>query len=126
LDILPASTPGLSRSPIPRPRAFTAAAVPQRAPAPTTVAALTAPNAGATGGTDAQAEQLLAELVTRLGAPQVTDVDPTSLTPGTRLVQLGVYEDEGSARAAWDSITARFPSFLESRGRIVEPATSGG
>lgn len=119
LQILPASVPGIARSPIPRPRnAIVVASVASRPAA--------AAPAAVPGTQDAQAEQLLQELVTRLGAPRVTDIDPGSLTPGTRLVQLGVYDDEGTARAAWDSITARFPSFLEDRGRIVEPASSGG
>lgn len=126
LQILPSSTPGIARSPIPRRRDGTRIAVAPApvAPAPTQVAAQV--GAQIPGGADPQAEQLLAELVTRLGAPRVTDIDPASLTPGTRLVQLGVYDDEAAARNAWETITARFPSFLESRGRIVEPATSGG
>lgn len=118
LQILPASVPGIARSPIPRPRNAIAVAAVASRPAAAPVAV--------PGTQDAQAEQLLQELVTRLGAPRVTDIDPGSLTAGTRLVQLGVYDDEGTARAAWESITARFPSFLENRGRIVEPASSGG
>jgi len=126
LQILPASTPGIARSPIPRRRGATrvAQAPASAPPAPTQVAAQV--GAPIPGGADPQAEQLLAELVTRLGAPRVTDIDPASLTPGTRLVQLGVYDDESAARNGWETITARFPSFLENRGRIVEPATSGG
>lgn len=132
MQILPASMPGISRSPLPRrrgngavgltPAALTtttlAVASPVAAPAP-------APAAGGTGQ-DAQAEALLQELVTRLGSPRVTEIDPGTLSPGTRLVQLGVYDDENAARAAWDRISTRFPSFLEDRGRIVEAASSGG
>ncbi|MCB1387639.1 MAG: SPOR domain-containing protein [Rhodobacteraceae bacterium] len=120
-DILPTSTPGLARSPIPRPRSSAAARAAMLA-----VPAAATTRTAVPGSPDAQAEQLLQELVTRLGAPRVTDIDPDTLSPGTRLVQLGVYDDEAGARAAWDSINARFPSFLDSRGRIVEPATSGG
>lgn len=145
LQILPASVPGIARSPLPRGRSTpnrSVAATPVQvavpnpapaaaaAPAPVQLAALTPPPGTAPGtasdADDQQAEALLQELVTRLGAPRVTEIDPGTLTPGTRLVQLGVYDDEASARAAWETITQRFPAFLESRGRIVEPATSGG
>ena len=122
LQIIPASAPGVSRSPYPRPRSAVAVSA-----AVQPVAAIPAvAQAPLSGGQDAQAEALLQELVTRLSSSPVTEVDPASLTPGTRLVQLGVYDDEGAARNAWDSITERFPSFLENRGRIIEPATSGG
>lgn len=126
LQILPSGTPGIARSPIPRRRDATRVAQAPRVTAPAPTASVTQAVAQIPGGADPQAEQLLAELVTRLGAPRVTDIDPSSLTPGTRLVQLGVYDDETAARNAWETITARFPSFLENRGRIVEPATSGG
>ncbi|WP_370206503.1 SPOR domain-containing protein [Pararhodobacter marinus] len=127
LDLVPASVPGVSRSPVPRARnaqavaqAASRPAQPVAAPEPTQVASQNG------GAGDQQAEALLQELVTRLSAPDVTDIDPDSLTPGTRLVQLGIYQDEDSARRAWDSINQRFPAFLEDRGRVVEAATSGG
>ncbi len=122
LQILPASVPGISRSPRPRARNATLAVARPAPVATTTLAAAPA----VPGAADAQAEALLQELVTRLGAPQVVDVDPASLTPGTRLVQLGAYDDEAAARDAWQALTARFPSYLENRGRIVESASAGG
>ncbi|MFN4098992.1 MAG: SPOR domain-containing protein [Pararhodobacter sp.] len=127
-QILPSSVPGIARSPVPPRRSATQVAARISQP-PVQTAALAVPAAAPAavpGRGDQQAEALLQELVTRLGAPRVTDVDPASLRPGTRLVQLGVYDDEGAARAAWDRITQRFPAFLENRGRIVEPAASGG
>ena len=54
------------------------------------------------------------------------DVDPASLGPGTRLVQLGAYDDESSARAAWDQLARRFSPLLDERGRVIEAAQSGG
>lgn len=115
LALIPATTPGIARSPLPRQR-------------PGTVLASAAPvaTAPAAGGTDAEAEALLQELVTRLGTPRAVDVDPTTLSPGTRLVQLGIYEDPDSARQAWETMASRNPAWLEGRGRVIEPATSGG
>lgn len=123
LQIIPASAPGVSRSPYPRARNATVVASAASRPVAAVQAVAQAP---LSGGTDAQAEALLQELVTRLSTSPVTEVDPDTLAPGTRLVQLGVYDDEAAARGAWEAINERFPSFLESRGRIIEPATSGG
>ena len=115
LTLVAASVPGIARSPVPRQR-------------PGTVLASSAPVAAAPApaGTDAQAEALLQELVTRLGTPRAVDVDPTTLPPGTRLVQLGIYEDPDAARQAWETMASRNPAWLEGRGRVIEPATSGG
>lgn len=117
---IPASVPGISRSPLPRPRPGGAATLMAAAGPPAAAAAPTST------GSDAQAEALLQELVTRLGSPRAADVDPASLTPGTRLVQLGVYDDAAAARTAWDAMAARFPAYLDGRGRVIEPATAGG
>ncbi|MCA2009866.1 SPOR domain-containing protein [Cereibacter sphaeroides] len=139
LDLIPASRGGISRSPFPRARGGTMRSPTATPAVATTTIAAVAPVAPATpsttpgtsaatgaAGSDAQAEALLQQLVTRLGSPRTTEIDPATLTPGTRLVQLGVYDDAATARAAWDQISARFPSFLEDRGRIVESASSGG
>ncbi|MCB1408424.1 MAG: SPOR domain-containing protein [Rhodobacter sp.] len=122
LQIVPASLPGVSRSPIPRARP--AGTGFQSAPQAATQRVASAATSGT--GSDPQAEALLQELVTRLGSPRVTEIDPASLTPGTRLVQLGAYDDEPAARAAWDDLAARFPAYLDGRGRIVEAASAGG
>ncbi|QBX99879.1 SPOR domain-containing protein [Rhodophyticola sp. CCM32] len=54
------------------------------------------------------------------------EIDPDSLTPGTRLVQLGAFDDEQTARAEWDRLSQGFPDFFVGRSRIVQPAISGG
>lgn len=54
------------------------------------------------------------------------DVDPASIGPGTRLVQLGAYDDAAAARAAWDQLSRRFSPLLDDRGRVIEAAHSGG
>ncbi len=54
------------------------------------------------------------------------DIDPASIGPGTRLVQLGAYDDAAAARAAWDQLSRRFSPLLDDRGRVIEAAHSGG
>ena len=75
---------------------------------------------------DDQAEALLEQLATRLAPSRHDDIDPQSLEPGTRLVQLGAYDDEAGARAAWVALADRFPAQFDGRGRVVEEATAGG
>lgn len=115
VDLVPASIPGVARSP-----------VPPRRPASAQVAAAPRASADAAVGHDAEAEALLAELATRLAPARHVDIDPDTLTPGTRLVQLGAYDDEPAAREAWEVLAGRFSAHLDGRGRIIEPATSGG
>jgi membrane-associated protease RseP (regulator of RpoE activity) len=116
LDTVPLGTPGVSRSPLPPRRPGSVAQLALTAPAPV------AP----TGRGDVMAEAALQEIATRLSGPQITEIDPTSLTAGTRLVQLGAYETEDEARRAWADLAARFPGYLDGRGRVVEAATAGG
>lgn len=120
--LVPASAPGVSRSPIPRRRPGTRLAVGAPAPgsAPSRIAA---PGSAAP---DAQAEAVLQELVTRLGPAPAIEIDPSTLPPGTRLVQLGAYDTEADAIQQWNTLAARFPAYLQGRGRIIEAASAGG
>lgn len=115
-DLVPLGTPGIARSVLPPRRP---AHIAGRATGAAPVLAV-----AATG--DRQAEAAIEELATRLAAPRVTDIDPTSLTAGTRLVQLGAFETDAEARRVWDDLSARFPAYLDGRGRVVEAATAGG
>jgi hypothetical protein len=56
----------------------------------------------------------------------VTDVDPTSVPAGTRLVQLGAFDSAEVARSQWGKIEGRFGDFLQGKSRIVQKANSGG
>lgn len=114
LDLVAPGTPGVARSPIPPRR-------PGGAARATTVA-----GGSGTGGHDATAEALLEQLVTRLAPARFIDIDPDTLAAGTRLVQLGAYDDEAAAREAWETLAGRFSAHLDGRGRIIEPASSGG
>lgn len=54
------------------------------------------------------------------------DIDPATLTEGTRLVQLGAFDSPAIAMAEWDRLTARFPDYFNGRGRVIQQASSGG
>ena len=54
------------------------------------------------------------------------DVDPASIPPGTRLVQLGAYGSADVARAEWDSAMARFGDYMVGKERVVQEAETGG
>jgi hypothetical protein len=59
-------------------------------------------------------------------AQPVVDVDPSTLTEGTRLVQLGAFDTPEIARTEWDRLIARFPDYFRDRARVIEQANSGG
>lgn len=107
-------TPGVARSPMP-----------PRRPARSVMAVAAVTPAMASAG-DRAAEAALQEVVTRMATPRSLDIDPASLTAGTRLVQFGAYATQGEARQAWDDLVGRFPAYLDGRGRVIEPATAGG
>ncbi len=75
---------------------------------------------------DALAASLAATVASGLGGVRSVDVDPASIGPGTRLVQLGAFDNEAAARAAWDQLANRFSPLLDDRGRVIEAAHSGG
>lgn len=56
----------------------------------------------------------------------VTEVDPAKLAEGTRVVQIGAFDSPEIARKEWDRIAARFDPLLDGKQRIVQKATSGG
>ena len=116
----------VDRSPRPRGRdaaGFQMAVVPQVAP-PARMPALSTsndPNAA-----DALAASIAQSVALDLAAPRGIDVDPASIGPGTRLVQLGAYDNPDEARGAWDALSRRFSPLLNDRGRVIEAAHSGG
>lgn len=54
------------------------------------------------------------------------DVDPNTLTKGTRLAQLGAYENAEVAQAEWDRIYNRFDEYMEGKQRVIQKTSSGG
>ncbi|SDZ13214.1 Sporulation related domain-containing protein [Jannaschia faecimaris] len=107
------SGPGVARS-----------ARPQSRPAGLSRAVAQAP---VTLPTDAPAQEAGTQ-VASLDAtvPSSRDVDGSTLTPGTRVVQLGAYDSESAARGEWDRMEARFRDYMRGKGRLVQKATSGG
>lgn len=68
--------------------------------------------------------EAVAEDTARIAAPQ--QIDATTLETGTRLVQLGAFDDPETAQAEWERLTRNFPDYFAGRGRVVQQATSGG
>ncbi|MFO7920048.1 MAG: SPOR domain-containing protein [Nioella sp.] len=101
IEVIPASTPGVSRSlrPVGRPEEIVE------------VAAL--------GGTVPAASVPEA-------TPEVTELDPDALGAGTRLVQLGAFDEAGIAREEWQRLARLYPDFFREKDRVVQQATSGG
>ena len=59
-------------------------------------------------------------------ARAVTDVDPATLTAGTRLVQLGAFDDTTSADEVWNKLSAKFGDLMADKSRVLQTAKSGG
>jgi hypothetical protein len=95
--LVPASVPGVARSPLPRPRPIG----------------------------DLTAEAVAERVALSVSGPAV-EVDPASLPVGTRLVQFGAYDSAEAARAEWVTLDGRFTDFLTDKKRVIEKAVSGG
>lgn len=54
------------------------------------------------------------------------EIDPATLSAGTRLVQLGAFDTAAEARAEWSRLFARFGDLMRDKAPVVEPAQSGG
>ncbi len=59
-----------------------------------------------------------------LAAPN--EVDPATITLGTRLVQFGTFDTAEEARAAWIKLQGRFGELMTDKAMVVQPAESGG
>ncbi|WP_114964394.1 SPOR domain-containing protein [Alkalilacustris brevis] len=99
LRLVPADVPGVARSPLPPARP-----------------------AG-----DLMAEAAAHAAISALsGSRRGAEIAPENLTPGTRLVQLGAFDDADAARAEWDRLNRRYSALLEGRSRVIQSAESGG
>ena len=56
----------------------------------------------------------------------VKEADVQSIPSGTRLVQLGAYDSEKSARSEWDRISGNFQDYFVGKERVIQKAQSGG
>lgn len=63
---------------------------------------------------------------TAADAPALTEIDAASIPAGTRLVQLGAFDDADTARAEWVKLQGQFPELVGAKAMVVQPAQSGG
>lgn len=54
------------------------------------------------------------------------EVDPASIVAGTRLVQLGAFDDAETARAEWAKLQGQFGDLIAAKSIVVQSAQSGG
>ncbi len=54
------------------------------------------------------------------------DIEPGSIPPGTRLVQLGAYGSAEVARVEWANAIARFGDYMVGKERVIQEAETGG
>jgi hypothetical protein len=59
-------------------------------------------------------------------AAPVKEVDPATLASGTRLVQLGAFDDAEAARREWVKLSGTFGELMQGKARVVQEAQSGG
>lgn len=62
----------------------------------------------------------------RPAAVSVTELDPEALPEGTRLVQLGAFDDADTAREEWTRLARLYPDFFLDKDRVIQRAVSGG
>ncbi|WP_179380518.1 SPOR domain-containing protein [Jannaschia marina] len=114
LAVVPASEPGVAQSVRPRAR-------------PADLRRAVAAAAPATVPTEAPAQEPGTQVASLdPSRPSASDADPASLTPGTRVVQLGAYDSESAARGEWERFQGRFGPYMAGKQRLVQKATSGG
>ena len=54
------------------------------------------------------------------------EVEASTIIAGTRLVQLGAFDDEAAARAEWAKLQGRFAELITGKAMVVQAAQSGG
>ncbi|MCA3448023.1 MAG: SPOR domain-containing protein [Rhodobacter sp.] len=54
------------------------------------------------------------------------EVDVASIAAGTRLVQLGAFDDEAGARREWAQLQAQFGELIAPKAMVLQKAVSGG
>jgi hypothetical protein len=59
-------------------------------------------------------------------APVGGEVEVASITVGTRLVQLGAFDDEAGARSEWARLQAQFGELIAPKAMVLQTADSGG
>lgn len=101
--IVPASQPGLARSPRPAAR-------------PTSVAFASRASFDLSAPTQAM------PAVVRVAG----FVDPETIAEGTRMVQFGAYDDAATAKSEWEKIALAFTPYLEGKAPVIQQAERAG
>jgi SPOR domain len=57
---------------------------------------------------------------------EINEVDPSTIAPGTRLVQFGTFDTAEEARAEWVRLQGNFGELMAAKAMVVQPAESGG
>ncbi len=102
VPVIPASVPGVKRSP--RPPARPADVVARASALPADLAAV----------------------LPEPAAPGVREVPISEVPSGTRLVQLGAFDSKEVAREEWDRLMTVFGELMEGKDRVIMKAQSGG
>jgi len=58
--------------------------------------------------------------------PAPAEIDPATLAVGTRLVQLGAFDDDAGARSEWARLQGQFGDLLADKSIVIQAAQSGG
>lgn len=64
--------------------------------------------------------------VQEVAAVAPLEIDPTTIAAGTRLVQLGAFDDDTAARGEWAKLQGRFAELIAGKAMVVQAAQSGG
>lgn len=75
----------------------------------------------------APAEAATLTQVSPVSAPAATlEIALGDVAPGTRLAQIGAFDDADTARQEWERVAARHPALFEGKNRVIQTATSVG
>lgn len=75
---------------------------------------------------DLMAQAAVDAVTAALAPAPAVDLAPADVPAGTRLVQLGAFDDIETARREWDRVVERFDALMAGKRRVVEEAVSGG
>jgi hypothetical protein len=71
-------------------------------------------------------DAVVAAPVEAVAMAAANEVDPSTIAPGTRLVQFGTFDTAEEARAEWVRLQGRFGELMAEKAMVVQPAESGG
>jgi len=125
----------------PPPLDLTPEDVPRAADAPGSTQDERSAQAGQAGGEDAPGRSLrprirpdvpeavafaVAAVRDRNRSAPAEEVDADTISKGTRLAQLGVFDSADVAREEWQRMTSRFEDYLQGKQRVIQRTESGG